>query len=253
MLTKNQAKNYYLKIKKRGTIYVWGMNYDTIITKESIDKAYKDCGTSKYNKAYYEAKLYEGKGRPGADCSGEHYKASGYDTTAQGYYNRCTKRGTIDSLPIDDIVLLFKGKTDGSGSPTINHTGAYLGNGLAEHMKSSISNCVIESVDKHGWTHWGRPDFIDYNTVLKKTKPYYTRKIKMGCKGVDVKFAQTLLNAKGYDCGEVDGQYGKHTKEAVMAFQQDYLGKRAYENGVIDDVTAKKLGFKVNILYYQIT
>ena len=87
--SKDNAKSYYQKVKKKGTIYVWGMNYPTIITKESIEKAYRDNGTEKYNKSYYTNKLNEGKGKPGSDCSGMHYGLSGYDTTAQGYYKRC--------------------------------------------------------------------------------------------------------------------------------------------------------------------
>ena len=51
--SKDNAKSYYQKVKKKGTIYVWGMNYPTIITKESIEKAYRDNGTEKYNKSYY--------------------------------------------------------------------------------------------------------------------------------------------------------------------------------------------------------
>lgn len=235
--SKDNAKSYYQKVKKKGTIYVWGMNYPTIITKESIEKAYRDNGTEKYNKSYYTNKLNEGKGKPGSDCSGMHYGLSGYDTTAQGYYKRCETRGNFASMPIDDIVLLFKGES----ASDITHTGVYLGNGLCIHMKSSLANCVQESVDKHGWTHWGRPDFIDYNTVLKAAKPVLTRELLNACIGVDVKFLQTLLRSKGYDCGKVDGDFGGKTEKAVLKFQND---NRLTVDGIVGKNTAKKLGFK---------
>lgn len=235
--TKDEAKSYYQKVKKKGTIYVWGMNYPTIISKESIEKAYRDCGTDKYNKSYYANKLNEGKGKPGSDCSGMHYGLSGYDTTAQGYYGRCELRGDFDSLPIDDIVLLFKGTSD----KKITHTGLYYGNGLCIHMKSSQANCVQESVDKHGWTFWGRADFIDYSTILKASKPVLTRELETGSKGVDVKFLQTLLTNKGYECGKIDGSFGKKTRNAVERFQND---NHLSPDGIVGKNTSKKLGFK---------
>ena len=107
--SKNKAKKYYKKVGTDGTIYVWGMNYPTVITKETIEKAYRDNASDKYNKSYYANKLAEGKGKPGSDCSGMHYGLSGYDTNAQGYYERCSEKGEFNTLPINDIVVLFKG------------------------------------------------------------------------------------------------------------------------------------------------
>jgi hypothetical protein len=257
--SRNRAKAYYKRVDKRGTIYVWGMNYPTKITKESIEEAYRDCGTEKYNKAYYANKLNEGKGKPGSDCSGMHYAISGTDTTANGYYhNHCTETGKMDTLPINDIVVLFRGyyetktekKPDGTIEKTevfvANHTGTYYGNGLCIHMKSSKDNCVTESVDNHNWTEWGRPDFIDYSTSFKKSKPVFTRTMKKGDKGVDVKFLQLLLADKGYSCGQIDGIFGDMTREAVLKFQKS---KNITADGVVFEVTAKKLGF--NCTWYK--
>lgn len=231
-----EAKKCYEEVKKRGTIYVWGMNYDTIISKESIDKAYEDNHSSTYNRAYYDNKLKEGKGKPGADCSGMHYKLSGYDTTAQGYYKRCERKGTFDLLPITDLVVLFKG----SSTSNIKHTGIYLGNGMCIHMKSSASNCVYESVNNHGWTHWGYADFIDYSTQLKDNPSIITRNLRTNCKGVDVKLLQKTLNSLKYNCGEVDGIFGKNTNAAVKKFQKD---NKLDVDGIVGKNTCKKLGF----------
>lgn len=51
--------------------------------------------------------------------------------------------------------------------------------------------------------------------------------IRTGSKGSAVKTAQTLLNSKGYDCGKVDGIFGKDTLAAVKKFQRN--------NGLVDD------------------
>lgn len=45
--------------------------------------------------------------------------------------------------------------------------------------------------------------------------------VKNGSKGNDVKTLQTLLNEKGYNCGKVDGIFGKNTENAVKQFQKD--------------------------------
>lgn len=260
-VTQQKAKSGYVSIRDLLTVYVWGFNFDTTITRESIAEAYKRYASSKYDKKYYENKLKEGEGRPGSDCSGAHHKLSGYDTTAQGYFDKCTAKGPLRTIPRDRVVLLFKGKSlknlpvkaDGTYLPEdakkindISHTGAYIGNCMAIHMKSSKENCVYESVDKHGWYYWGYADFIDYDTVLKKTKPMLTRIIKMGYTGIDVKFAQDMLNNKGYDCGRVDGDFGKKTKEAVKKFQEDC---KITADGIIGKDTGKRLGF--NIRYFD--
>ena len=230
---RNTARKYYKKVKKDGTIYVWGMNYPTIITKESIDKAYRDCGSDKYNRSYYAGKLAEGSGKPGSDCSGMHAGLSGYDTRAQDYYYRCKEKGDMSTLPIDDLVLLFKG----SSPDNIVHTGTYYGNCMCIHMKSSYANCVEESVDAHGWTFWGKPDFIDYTPNYTLPKPILVRRLQRLNRGVDVKFVQKVLNENGFDCGKVDGEFGRKTEKAVTEFQK--------ANGAVNRKTGRALGFKI--------
>ena len=44
--------------------------------------------------------------------------------------------------------------------------------------------------------------------------------LRSGNRGNQVKTAQRLLNALGYDCGNVDGVFGAKTKAAVMSFQK---------------------------------
>lgn len=45
--------------------------------------------------------------------------------------------------------------------------------------------------------------------------------LKQGSQGSDVERLQLLLKAAGYDPGDVDGDYGKRTVAAVLAFQAD--------------------------------
>lgn len=53
--------------------------------------------------------------------------------------------------------------------------------------------------------------------VIDKNNPV----LKYGSSGKYVRLLQKTLNSKGYDCGEVDGQFGMKTKNAVLKFQRD--------------------------------
>lgn len=247
--TQKNAKKFYVGVRDDSTQYVWGMNTITIINKETIDKAYNDYHSSKYDRKYYDDKLKEGFGKPGSDCSGMHHYLSGYDTTAQGYYERCDRKGEFDDLPIKNLVLVFKGQyveekvKDKYGEETtvkklkINHTGVYLGNGMVIHMRSSKDNCVYENVNNHNWTHYGFADFIDYTEDFN-TKPILTRDLKKSNKGVDVKLLQDKLNTLGFDCGKVDGDFGSKTETAVKEFQ---AANKLKDDGVVGKKTCKAL------------
>ena len=179
MVTQLEAFKHYQEIFNEGSIYVWGFNDGTIINKDTIYQAYKYNHTSKYNKDYYQKKLNEGKGKNGSDCSGAHYLLSGYDTTADGYYRLCVKKGTISTLPKDKCCLLFvetiSKDEKGKEKRTMTHTGAYLPGVGAFHMASSARNAVIENVSLRGWTHWGYANFIsDYDTYSFDIDPQPT-------------------------------------------------------------------------------
>lgn len=45
------------------------------------------------------------------------------------------------------------------------------------------------------------------------------RTIRKGSKGYDVCILQAILLARGYNCGQVDGDFGQKTNDMVMAFQ----------------------------------
>lgn len=130
-----------------------------IINKEIINKTYNIFKSSTYNRTYYDNKLEEGNGRIGADCSGCMCPVSGFDTTAQNYYNKCIEKNDIKLIPKNKPCLVFKGKTTSS----INHIGFYCGNGYVIEMKSSKDNCVKDKLDGKGWKWYGIPSWINYS------------------------------------------------------------------------------------------
>lgn len=273
MVTQKEAEQYYLKMYDEKSVYVWGFNSGTIITQESIQKAYNTYKSKTYGKSYYSNKLIEGEGRNGSDCSGAHYPLSGYDTTAQGYYNRCTDKNKIKTLPRNKVVLLFSGNST-SG---ISHTGVWLPSlQKVFHMKSSADNCVIEPLEnskfRNGW--WGYADFInDYSTYsFSNTFTYeswardiqnvlnytYNAKlvvdgivgaktlaalptVKRGNKGSIVTLLQKAIEALDYSVGEIDGIFGKDTFAGVVGVQKS--------NGLTPDgIVGPKTWDKINKL-----
>lgn len=166
----NDAISYFENLYRNKGIYLWGANTE-VITKELCDRLYKSYGSSTYNKAYYDNKLKEGAGHLGADCSGALYPMSTFDTTAQGYYNKCSSKGSISGINRNKACLVFKGKS----ASAINHVGFYLGNGYVVEMKSSKDNCVRNTLDGNGWQWFGIPTWIDYSSATSTSKESFVK------------------------------------------------------------------------------
>lgn len=220
MRTFTEMQKYFQTLVDGRAVYVWGANYETI-TEEMMDRLYKTYGNSQYNRAYYDAKLKEGAGRIGADCSGSFYPMSGYDTTANGYYNKCVEKGTISSLPKSIPCMVFI-RQDGK----MVHVGWYDGAGKVFEMRSSKMNVRYDALSSR-WTHWGKPDFVQYVTEEKEQEGKKIMveldELRKGSKGAQVKAVQRLLISMGYSCGRsgVDGDMGTNTVKAVKRYQSE--------------------------------
>ena len=178
----NEVISYFENLYHSKAVYLWGANGE-IITKELCDRLFRSYGSSTYNKTYYENKYKEGAGRIGADCSGAMCPVSGFDATAQGYYNKCTAKGGISSIPADTPCLVFKGRS----SSAIHHMGFYLGNGYVIEMKSSKENCVRDKLEGKGWSWYGIPSWIDYSPAASQdTIPPITKCVDVSCYQSDI-------------------------------------------------------------------
>ena len=58
--------------------------------------------------------------------------------------------------------------------------------------------------------------------------------LRYGSRGKDVEDLQTMLNALGFNCGEVDGDFGGMTSAAVQRFQST---NNLYCSGIVNDAT----------------
>ena len=73
--------------------------------------------------------------------------------TSQWRETPWARQGTIDSLPQDEPVFVFREK-DGR----MQHTGVALGDGTCVHAKGTAWGVVREGVAECGWTHWAAPE-----------------------------------------------------------------------------------------------
>ena len=69
--------------------------------------------------------------------------------------------------------------------------------------------------------------------------PLLLRLEKPNVKSPLVKKIQQALKARGFDPGQIDGEYGPHTMVAVVAFQ---ASSKLVRDGIVGPMTAKKLG-----------
>lgn len=86
---------------------------------------------------------------------------------------------------------------------------AYLGEGDILVTKTSGHTVVVLT---------NGPKYEGGATVTKSTLG--DRLLKRGTSGSDVEALQTRLNALGFDCGKVDGDFGGNTEKGVKAFQR---------------------------------
>ena len=212
MVTQQQFKAHYLDLYNRKAVYVWGANGETI-TQELTDRLYKTYGSKTYNKTYYNNKAKEGKGRIGADCSGSIYPLSKKDNTAKGYYNLCSKKGPISSLPANTACLVF--------NKNFTHVGAYMGDGTTIEMMSSTKNCVKQNIQKSRWAYYGIPNWLETDSVTQE--PVET---PVNTQTLDPEVVKNIQRWCNDYCGlniRVDGKFGSETRTALCKALQHCL------------------------------
>lgn len=143
-------------------------------------------------------------------------KIDGQGATSQ--YNTDTnwlEKGDIADMP-ECVCCVFVANGNKK-----EHTGLYISTGETIECSAGVQR---KSLDKR-WTHYAIPKglyTLDEIAEIRKAYPKPKRIVRNGDRGSDVKEVQEILNAKGYNCGEVDGIFGKKTLAAVKAFQQDH-------------------------------
>ena len=98
-------------------------------------------------------------GRPVWDCAQlTRYaaKAAGVElpsgATSQWRKARWKRKGTIETIPENEVVYLYKQK-----GAIMQHTGIALGDGTCVHARGTAYGVVHQPVRDYQWTHWASP------------------------------------------------------------------------------------------------
>lgn len=174
------------------------------------------------------------------DCRGfTHYclNQAGIEITG-GYVGRqwtdanWDEKGDIAAMP-DLVCCVFVYR---SGKWT--HTGLHVGAGQVIHCSGEVKRDTITG-GANQWTHYAIPKGLYSAEEIKAAhKGGYTRMLKNGSTGEDVRELQEKLNALGYDCGTPDGLFGNLTACAVKTFQRDH---GLTVDGIVGPVTYAKI------------
>ena len=156
------------------------------------------------------------------------------DVAVEGLYRKCSRKGSITTLPDTPGVCVFMAN--------MGHVGVYIGNGQVVEAMGHAYGVVRTKVAGRGWAYWGMPDWIDYGAEEPSQSPSVTalpegepredftlgfRILREGCVGDDVRALQLMLKARGYQCGNygangdgADGDFGASTKTKLISYQR---------------------------------
>jgi len=238
----------YLEDRVNVDLYVWGANDELCINlldkicnmeekKENVDRIL----------TLLQKRLLQGvdflKIRCD-DCSG---LAIGFlikagilksDKTADKLYKLLKEHEiSIDDVKAGDYLFM------GSESKK-THVGYAISHTDAVESKNRDVGVVQTAIRDRGWGWACRPDWYEGTPEPSKyvitRELYYRTDGKPLMNGDDVREVQKRLNKLGFNCGTVDGIFGKKTDIAVRNFQSD-SGLTA--DGIVGKKTTEAMGF----------
>jgi hypothetical protein len=125
--------------------------------------------------------------------------------------DRISHVGICTGIDSDGVVLTLEGNTSSKKSGSQRNGGE-----VCEQVRAYKSNKKKVMVSIVGW---GRPNYVGNEVeaeVPEQDAPAFPGQIRPGAKGESVKIVQKALGLKA------DGEYGPHTKKAVIAFQDNH-------------------------------
>lgn len=244
----------YLESRVGIDLYLWGGNGELfvnvlskIVEKEKSDHTEKEALnnidrllTLLQKRLLQQVDIYKIRCE---DCSGLGVKflmdhaILKYDTNCNGLYDK-TKAHKVSIADVKAGDYLFMGNDDNKW-----HIGYAISNKYAIECQNHDLGVVQTKISDRSWKYATRPDWYE-GVTPEPVKPVLTRELYLKepyMKGDDIKEAQKLLNSKNYNCGTVDGIFGKKCDIATKNFQSD---NNLTVDGVIGKNTAEKLGFK---------
>lgn len=154
---------------KVGSGYVYG-TVGQLYTA-AVEKSVKSMYGAIMPKGYYENRCAKWRNKWVADCSGL-FKAARKsldgvwaDVSAQGTYDQCpyAQRGEIATMPLQPGTYVFMYGKAAEGTIRMVHVGMYIGDGGVIEARGADYGIVITKLKNRGWTHWGKPVYVDYD------------------------------------------------------------------------------------------
>lgn len=217
-----------------GDAYVWGAQGECISTMKDYASWVKrmETSTKNYNRAMAFIKKADKKPLYAFDCSGlgvYFLLEKGLiksDTTSRGLYSAC-KKITREELQVGDFVFRHNGVY-------IHHVGYYIGGGKVIEAMGRDAGVVCRDINASGTSYWNRYGRFE---KLNKSAPkgfVFTRNLKYGCIGEDVKELKKLLANVGYGgLTLTNANFYGSTRTVVKQYQKD--------NGLtVDGIAGKK-------------
>lgn len=178
---------------------------------------------------FVKAMLWGWEGDSSKEYGGVKYQSNGIpDVTEDVLLDLCT-----------DVSSDFSAIQPGEYLYTKGHCGVYIGAGWAvectPNWEDGVQFTQVKNVSDSPlligrlWQKHGNLPGIVYEATgaaesgEKSSKDFTLdfRNLRTGDSGQDVAALQTLLNARGYNSGSIDGIFGSKTKNAVMQCQGD--------------------------------
>ena len=209
---------------------------------------------------------------PDYDCSSaliKELEEAGFPVKKHGANTTTSLKKALLACGFKDVTNSVNKKT-GAGCirgdillNTLFHVAVFQGNGRLVHARSN--DLHPEPGDQTGkeivkdqayfnypWNYILRyegddtvtpaPVISDDATPIEETPAYWPpRQLRKGMKGGDVAVAQAILIARGYNCGEIDGDFGTKTNNMVMAFQGE---SGLVIDGIVGPATWNALGVR---------
>ncbi len=83
------------------------------------------------------------------------------------------QKGTIDTLPKDKVVILYRA----TSSTVMQHTGIYTGDGYFIDARGSASGVIRSKISSYKWTHWGIPVGLEGNIEKEVKEVMYQARV----------------------------------------------------------------------------
>ena len=175
--------------------------------------------TEAINQVYPNRSKWSKQCQAGASCdvgAGTVIRFSGYDTKIP--------RGLEEQIPhLQKSSLWGKTSLTKTSQMKAGDVGVYIGKTKGAHIWIGIGNGLIVEAN-HTAKYFLHVDTDNYTSSGKKVWGIYracvASSIRKGDKGTEVVKLQSFLNWAGYNCGNVDGDFGDKTLNAVKLYQE---------------------------------